>query len=70
MLRGFVIFVSGNLNPRGTFMYISLFMHSYKHVMTTSSHFEIVKLIKNQNVIAFMHDRKECFLIVNTISLL
>ena len=59
MLRGFVLFASGNLNPSRIFMYISLSMDSYKYVVITSmrcisNHFEIVKLIKKRNVIASM----------------
>ena len=59
MLLGFVLFTSGNLNPSGIFMYISLFMDLYKYVVIASircisSLSETVKLIKKQNVIASM----------------
>ena len=35
MLRGFIQFASGNLNPSGIFMYVSLFMDPYKYVVIT-----------------------------------
>ena len=35
MLRGFVLFASGNLNPSRIFMYILLSMDSYKYVVIT-----------------------------------
>ena len=59
MLRDFILFASSNLNPSGTFMYISLSMDSNKYVILTSircifSHFEIAKLIKKRNVIVSM----------------
>ena len=59
MLRVFVLFVSGNLNSLGIFMYISLFMDPYKYVVITSmrcisSPSETTKLIKKRNVIASM----------------
>ena len=59
MLLGFVLFTSGNLNPSGIFMYISLFMDLYKYVVITSIRCisnlsETAKLIKKQNVIASM----------------
>ena len=59
MLRGFVLFASGNLNPLGIFMYISLSMDPYKYVVITSMRrisnlSETAKLIKKQNVIASM----------------
>ena len=51
MLRDFVLFAPGNLNPSEIFMYISLSMDPYKYVVITSmrcisSLYEIVKLIK------------------------
>ena len=59
MLRGFVLFASGNLNPSGIFMYISLSMDPYKYAVITSmrrisSPSETAKLIKKRNVIASM----------------
>ena len=59
MLRVFVLFVSGNLNSLGIFMYISLFMDPYKYVVITSmrrisSPSETAKLIKKRNVIVSM----------------
>ena len=59
MLRGFVLFASGNLNPLGIFMYISLSMDLYKYVVITfmrhtSSPSENAKLIKKWNVIVSM----------------
>ena len=59
MLRGFVLFASDNLNHLGIFMYISLFMDSYKYTVITSmrrisSPFETAKQIKKLYVIAFM----------------
>ena len=36
MLRGFVLFILGNLNPSGIFMYISLSMDPYKYAIITS----------------------------------
>ena len=71
MLRDFVQFALGNLNP-SRIMYISLSMDSYKYVVITSmrrisSPSETAKLIKKQNVIA--HDGRVCFLVVNTRSL-
>ena len=59
MLQGFVLFASGNLNPLGIFMYISLSMDPYKYAVITSmrpifSLSETTKLIKKQNVIASM----------------
>ena len=36
MLRGFILFVSSNLNPSWIFMYISLFMDPYKYALTAS----------------------------------
>ena len=51
MLQIFVLFVSGNLNPPGIFLYISLSMDLYKYVVITSmrhisSPYETTKLIK------------------------
>lgn len=59
MLRGFVSFTSGNLNPLGIFMCISLSIDSHKYTITTSMRcisnpFETLKPIKNQNVIVLM----------------
>ena len=59
MLRGFVQFALGNLNPLGIFMYISLSMAPYKYVVIKSmrrisSLSETAKLIKKRNVIASM----------------
>ena len=59
MLRGFILFASNNLNHSGIFMYISLSMGQYKYVVITSmkrisNPSETAKLIKKQNVIAFM----------------
>ena len=56
MLQGFVQFASGNLNPSGIFMCLSLFMDPYKYVVITSmrrisSLSETTKLIKKRNVI-------------------
>ena len=36
MLRGFLLFALGNINPLGISMYISLFINPYKHALTTS----------------------------------
>ena len=57
MLQVFVLFVLGNLNPLGIFMYISLSMDPYKYVVkifmrSISSHSGIAKLIKKLYVIA------------------
>ena len=51
MLQVFVLFVSGNLNPLGIFMHISLSMDLYKYVVITSircisSLYEATKLVK------------------------
>ena len=59
MLRDFVLFSPGNLNPLGIFMYISLSMDSYKYAVITSMRcisnpYEIAELIKKRNVIASM----------------
>ena len=59
MLRGFILFAPGNLNPLGIFMYISLSMDLYKYVVITfmrhtSNPSENAKLIKKWNVIASM----------------
>ena len=59
MLRGFVLFTSGNLNHSGIFMYISLSMDPYKYVIKTfmrriSNHYGTAKLIKKLYVIASM----------------
>ena len=59
MLQVFALFVSGNLNPSGIFLYISLSMDLYKYVVITSmrrisSPYETTKLIKKRNVIASM----------------
>ena len=59
MLRGFVLFSLGNLNPSKIFTYISLSMDPYKYVVITSMRCisnpsKTVKLIKKWNVIASM----------------
>ena len=59
MLRGFIQFASGNLNPSGIFMHISLSMDPYKYVVITSMRCisnpsETTKLIKKQNMIMSM----------------
>ena len=59
MLQGFVQFASGNLNPSGIFMCLSLFMDPYKYVVITSMRCisnpsKTAKLIKKRNVIASM----------------
>ena len=59
LLWGFVLFVSGNLNPSGIFMYISLYMEPYKYVVITSMRCifslpKTAKLIKKWNVITSM----------------
>ena len=36
MLRGFLLFSLGNINPLGISMYISLFINPYKYALTTS----------------------------------
>ena len=59
MLRGFVLFALGNLNPSGIFMYISLSIDPYKYVVIIFmrcifSPSESSKLIKKQNVITSM----------------
>ena len=59
MLRDFILFASGNLNPSTIFMYISLSIDLYKYAIITSmrcisSFFETSKLIKKRNVIASM----------------
>ena len=59
MLRGFVLFASGNLNPSGIVVYISLSMDPYKYVVITSMRHisnlsETAKLIKKRNGIASM----------------
>ena len=59
MLRGFVQFALGNLNPLGIFMHISLSMDPYKYDVITfmrriSSPSGTIKLIKKLNVIVSM----------------
>ena len=59
MLRDFVLFASGNLNPSRIFMYISLSMDPYNYAVISSmrrisSSSETAKLIKKRNVIASM----------------
>ena len=39
MLRGFVVFVSSNLNHSGIFMHISLSMNPYKYALIASVRF-------------------------------
>ena len=55
--RGFENFASGNVNPSGIFMYMSVSMDPYKYAVTTSikcisSPFETTKCIKYLKVIA------------------
>ena len=56
MLQSFVLFASSNLNLSIIFMYISLYMDTYKHVIITSMRHicnpsKTVKVIKKWNVI-------------------
>ena len=70
ILRGFVFTTSGNVNPSGIFIYMSLSMDPYRYVVMTSMRFissplETAKLIKKTESDC-IHHRSICFLVVNT----